>query len=119
MKRETFNPFTPVRESKFGKKRSMRSQKSRKLDMGHSTPSTAASIWPTTVTTTMVNLSVPSGLPSTSSKPSMPKQPVHRLPYKMWAIHHPTPVPFSSPVHSDWSSGENWDGTNQKERERE
>ena len=46
------------------------------------------------------------------------RQPAHRLPYKIWAIHHPTPVPLSSPVHRDWSSEEDWDGTKQKERER-
>ena len=37
--RGNFNPFTPVRENTFGKKRSRRSQKSRKSDMGYSVPS--------------------------------------------------------------------------------
>ena len=60
----------------------------------------------------------PCGLPSTSDVPSMPKPPAHRLPYKMWAIHHPTPVQLSPLVHSNWSSEKDWDGTKQKERER-
>ena len=40
-KRRSFNPFTPVRENNFGKKRSRRSQKNRKyrkLNMGHFMP---------------------------------------------------------------------------------
>ena len=87
--------------------------------MGHSKPSTVASTWPTmTTTTSMASLSAPSGPLSTSNILSMPKPPAHRLPYKMWAIHHPTPVPLSSLVHSDWSSEEDWDSTKQKERER-
>ena len=86
--------------------------------MGHSAPSTVASTWPTlTTTTTLENLSVPSGPPSTSNIPSMPKSQVHRPPFKMLEIHHPTPVPFSSLVHSDWSSEEEWDRTKQEKRE--
>ena len=69
-------------------------------------------------TTTTVSLPAPSGLLSTSNIPSMLKPLAHRLPYKMWAIHHPTPVPLSSPIQSDWSSEEDWDGIKQKERER-
>ena len=86
--------------------------------MGCSIPSTAVSTWPTTTTTTTVSLSGPSGLLSTSNIPSMAKPPAHRPPYKMWATHCPTAVPLSSPVHSDCSSEEDWDGTKQKERER-
>ena len=44
--------------------------------------------------------------------------PADRPPYKMWAIHYPTLVPLSSPVHSDWSLEEDWDGTKQKVRKR-
>ena len=60
----------------------------------------------------------PSDLPSTSNILSMPKLLVHRLPYKMWALCHPTPTLISSLIHSNWSSEEDWDGTKQKERER-
>ena len=120
--KRNFNPFTPVGENKFGKKKSRRSQKSKKywkLDMGCSMPPTAASTWPTTTTpTTTVNLSVPSGLPSTSNIPSMPKPPAHRPPYKTWPKCYPTSVPPSSPGHSDLSSEEEWDSTKQRERER-
>ena len=113
------NPFTPVRENKSGKKRSRKSQRSRKLDMGHSAPSAVASTWPMmTTTTSTASLSVPSDLPTTSNILSMPKPPAHRPHYKMWAIHHPTLVPLSSLVHSDWPSEEDWDGTKQKKRER-
>ena len=101
------NPFNPVRKNKSSMKRSRRSQKSRnyrKLDMEHSAPSTAAPTWPTmTTTTSMANMSVPFGPPTTSSTLSMLKLPAHRLPYKMWAICHPTPAPISSLIHSDWS----------------
>ena len=121
-KKKTFNPLAPVRENTFGKKRSRRLQKSRKyrkLDIGCSSSSTATSTWATmSTTTTMVNLSVPYSLPSISNVPSVPKPPVHRPPYKTWEICNPTAVPLSSPVHSDWSSEEDWDGTKQK-RERE
>ena len=71
--KRNFNPLTPVRENKFGKKRSRRSQKSRKyrkLDKVCSMLLTVVSTWPTMVTTTtMANLSVPSVLPSTSNIP--------------------------------------------------
>ena len=120
-KRRSFNPFTLVRENKFGKKRSrsQRSRKYRKLDMGCLMPSTVASLWQTTtIITTMANLLVPSGPPSTSNIPTMPKLPAPRQPPKMWAKCYPTPVPLSSPVHSDLSWEEDRDGTRQKERER-
>ena len=47
----------------------------------------------------------------------MPKLPVHRLSYIVWAICHPTPVPLSSPVHSDFflRGGLGW---HQAKRER-
>ena len=56
-KRRNFNPFTPVRETLFGKrsKRSRRSQRSgryRKLDMGHSSLCTVTPMCPTISTTT-------------------------------------------------------------------
>ena len=119
-KRRSFNPFTPVRETNFGKKRSSRSQKSRKyrkFDMGHFAPSTAVSPWPTT-TTTMVNLSVPNKLPSTLNVRTVPKPSASSQLSKTWQRPY-TSVPLSSLVHSDWSSEEDWDGTKQKERERE
>ena len=114
------NPFTPVRETNFGKKRSQRSQnrKYRKLDMGCFVPFTMASTWPTTTTTTtMVNLSLPTNPPSTLNIPTVPKPPAPSHPSKTWERPY-TPVPLSSPVHSDWSSEEDWDGTKQKERGR-
>ena len=67
-KRRNFNPFTPARETHFGKKmkKSRRSQKSgkcRKLDMRCFMPSTVASTCQTTTTiTTAASLSVPSNL---------------------------------------------------------
>ena len=75
-KRRSFNPFTPVKEINFGKKRSRRSQKNRKcrkLDMGCFVPSTVASTCQTTTnTTTMVNLSAPSNPPSILDVPKLP-----------------------------------------------
>ena len=63
--KRSFNPFTQVRETNFGKKRSRRSKKSKRLDVGHFTPFSVASTCPTTTTTTtMLNLSAPSNLPS-------------------------------------------------------
>ena len=77
------------------------------------------STWPTTnATTTMVNLSVPSNQPSSSNVQTEPKPPVPNQSSKMWEKCYPTPVLLSSPVHSDWSSEEDWDETKQKERER-
>ena len=68
MKRRSFNTFTQVRETNFGKKRIRRSQKNRKyrkLDMGHLEPSGVTSAMPTnTTTTTTANLSVPSNQPA-------------------------------------------------------
>ena len=59
-KRRSLIPFTPVRGNKFGKKRSRRSQKSRKyrrLDTGCFVPSTVMPALPTTTTNnTTVNL---------------------------------------------------------------
>ena len=95
------NPFTSIRENKSGKKRSRRSQMSRKyrkLDMGCSAPTTAASECLTMANITfMTSLSAPvsSGPLSTSNILPLPKLPVHRPPYKMWAICHPTPVLLS------------------------
>ena len=113
LKKRNFNSFTPVRENNFDKKISRRFQKSRKyrkLDMGCFMPSTVASTWPTTTTTSIsVNLSVPSDPPSTLSVPTVPKQPTPSQPSKIWAKPYSTPVPLSSPVHSDWSSEEDWD----------
>ena len=43
---------------------------------------------------------------------------MQRPPYKTWAIHHLTSAPISSLIHSDWPSEEDWNGTEQKERER-
>ena len=89
--------------------------------MGCSSPSTVASAYPTvTITTSAVSLSapVPSGMPTTLNIPSLPKSPMHRPSYKTWAVCFLTPVLLSSPVHSDWSLEEDWDGTKQKERER-
>ena len=117
-KRRSFNPFTPVRENNFGKKRSRRSQKSRKyrkLDMGHIGPSTVVCTWPTNTTTT-VNLSVPTKLPSTLNVPTVPKPQSSSQTSKWWPRPY-TAVPLLSPVHSGWSSEEDWDGNKQKERE--
>ena len=89
--------------------------------MGCSTPSIAASTWPTMKTTiSTASLSLPSGLPTTSNILSMPKLPAHRPPYKTLAICHPTPVPLSSLVHSDCRLvfEKNLDGTKKKKRER-
>ena len=58
------NPFTPVRESKSQQRRS---RKYRKLDMGHSAPSTATCTFlTTTITTTTATLSAsaPTSLPA-------------------------------------------------------
>ena len=59
------NPFTPVRESTSGQKRS---RKYRNLDAGCCVPSTAASTCPTTTITTMAILSpsAPISLPATT-----------------------------------------------------
>ena len=104
-KRRSFNPFTPVRETNFGKERSRRSQKSRKyrkLDMGHFSPSTVASTWPTTTaTTTMENLSVPCKPPNTLNVQAVPKPSRSSQPSKTWAMPY-TPVPLLSLVPSDW-----------------
>ena len=85
IKRRSFNPFTPVRETNFGKKRSRRSQKNRKyrkVDMGYFAPSTVVSTCPpTTATTTMANLCSPSNLLSILDVPKLPapsKPPKHR-----------------------------------------
>ena len=113
-KTRSFNPFTPVRETNFSKKRSRRSQKSRKyrkLDMGHFVPSTTASTWPTTTTTTTTaNLSVPTKLPTTLYVPTVHKSQASSQTSKTCPRPY-TPVPLSSPVHSDWSSEEDWNGT--------
>ena len=104
-KKRSFNPFNPVRETNFGKKRSMKFQKSRKyrkLCMGCFAPSTEASTCPTTTATTnMVNLSVPSDPPSTLDVPTVPKPPESSKPSKTWAKLYPTTAPLLSPVHSD------------------
>ena len=111
-KRRSFNPFTAVRETHFGKKmkrsrRSQRSGKCKKLDMGYCNPSTAASTCPTTtVTITTVNLSVHSYLPSILDVPIKPKLPASSKPSKTCAKPYTTPVPLLSPVHLDWSSDE-------------
>ena len=89
--------------------------------MGHSTPTTAAStcLTMTSITSTpSLSAPAPSGPPSTSNILSMLKPPVQRPPYKTWPIHHPIQTLISSPIHSDWSSEEDWDSTKQKERER-
>ena len=102
-------PFSPVREDKPSKKRNRRLQRSRKyrkLDMGHSMPTTGMSICLTTTTTSTASLSapVPSGFPSTSNILSIPKPPAQRPPYKTWAICHPTPALISPQIHTDWAS---------------
>ena len=67
--------------------------------MGHFAPSIVASTClTTTTTTTMVNLSAPSNPPSILH---VPKLPAPSKPSKTWAKPYPTPVPLSSPVHSD------------------
>ena len=89
--------------------------------MGCSVLTTAVSTCLITITSTfIVSLSppAPSGPPSTSNILSMPILSVQRPPYKTWAIYHPTSAPISSPIHSDWSSEEDWDSTKQKERIR-
>ena len=89
--------------------------------MGHSTPTSVVSACPPIATTTsMASLSAPahSGLPSTPNILSVPKLPAHRPPYKMWVICHCTPAPISSPIHSEWSSEEDWEW-HQTEGERE
>ena len=115
-KRRSFNPFTPVRETNFGKKRSRRSQKSRKyrkLDMGYFAPSTVAFTCPTTTTT--INLSAPSNPPRILD---VPKPPAPSKPSKTWAKPYLTSVPLSFPVHLDWPLEEDWDSAKQKVRER-
>ena len=74
-------------------------------------------MWPTnTTTTTTANLSIPSGPPSTSNVPNVTKLPASRQPSKMLAKLYLTPVPLSSPIHSDVSSDEDWEATKLKER---
>ena len=101
------NLFTSVRESKSGQKRS---RKYKKLDMGHSVPSTVASACPTTtitISTATLSASAPTGPPeltpsgrlSTSNTLSTPKPQMHRLPHKTWAICCPTPAQISPSVH--------------------
>ena len=83
--------------------------------MGYFVPSTATCTWPTnTATTTEEILSVPMKLPSTLN---VPKPSASNQASKSWPGPH-TPVPLLSPVHSDWSTEEDVDGTKQKDQQR-
>ena len=94
--------------------------------MGCSAHSPAASACSTmTITTSMVTLSASAstsllapapGLPNTSNTLSVPKPPAQRPPHKTWTIPYLTPAPISPPIHSDWSSDEDWDSTKERER---
>ena len=100
--KRNFNLFTLARENMFGKKRSKKSQKSRKCRNLDTLCTLNCDIY-------MANndnhhhLSVLFGPSSTSNISSVPKLSVYRLPYKTWAICHPTTVSISSLVHPEWS----------------
>ena len=105
-KRRSFNPFNPVRELILARKevRDHRRWGSTGSWTWDITPCRAASTCPTTTaTTTTVNLSSPSNLPSFLDVPQLPAP---SKPSKMWARPYPTLVLLSSPAHSDWSSEE-------------
>ena len=97
-----FSPFTPVRETNFGKKmkRSRKSQSSgkcRKLDIGHYAPSTVVSTCPmTTATTTTSKMSVPFNLLNILDVPTIPKLPAPSNLSRTWANPYTTPVSLSS-----------------------
>ena len=93
--------------------------------MGHSMPSTATSSYPSTTTHLHgypVCLCSPCPFllwPIWHIQHSIHPKPQTQKPLdKTWVICCPTTAPISPPIHSDWSSDEDWDSARQKERER-
>ena len=68
-------------------------------------------------TAATATLPVSSELPNTLTTPFISKPQGSRQTSKTWPGLY-TPMPLTAPVHSDWSSDEDWDSTIQEERER-